>query len=176
MSFDSEFNYSPVLDYYNQRIVDLSSEIGNSQIKLDAFSCMDSNVYGYLINKDIDYHTRKIGYLTNSSNKIDDIIDEIHIVQNLNNDDKQVLLDFYTTHVEPLKFSSPLISKILFMRMMVGQSGNLVNSINQSLSGNLDSTCINVLSKSIIRSYTPKQFTTGFSGPIQKSYIQSLTD
>ena len=173
MSFDSEFNYSPVLDYYNKRILDLSGEIGNSQAKLDAYACIDANAC-YLINNDVDYHTRKINYLTNSSNKIANIINEINIVQNLDGNDKQILMDFYTSQIQNLDYASPLISKILFMRMMAGQTANLVNSINESLNGNLDPMCLKVFNKSIIRTYTPKQFTTGFSGPIQNAYVQSL--
>ena len=167
MSFDSEFNYLPIKNFINARIVELQSEKSNSISKVNMLGNISSQ-FSSLTGEIIDYHNKILEYIDTPINKLGNVLNEIIVVESLPSETKNVLYDFYDTHVKnPLEEFN---YKVHWMKQMVYNTQEIVPYINSLLNEeNMTLEQCNCVSELIWTKFNPHPWTICFHSAIMKA-------
>ena len=166
MSFDTEFNYLPIKNFINARIVDLQSEKSNSISQLNILGNI-STQFSSLTEEIIEYHNKILLHIDTPINRLGNVLNEIIIVESLPSETKNVLYNFYETHIKYPK--EEFNYKVHWMKQMVYHTNDLVPCINDLINeGNITMDQCNCVAELIWTKFNPHPWTACFHSAIIK--------
>lgn len=167
MSFDSEFDYTHVLESYNGKILELQEELDNSNATINLLGNLDAQ-YQHLTVQESQYYTNLKTKLNKDISNFGNVVGEIQNVITLPSHTKNVIYDFYTTYL-----NNGINGKIVWMRSMPFNIGNgLEDDVgNLMADGNITSEEANLVVELICGQYPPKRQTMGFTKILINQFI-----
>lgn len=141
MSFDTLFDYTKPKSFLNGKISMYNDNLENINEELSILGNLSNTYQSMSVNRSTLLQNRKICY-ENTLSKLSNILSEIIVVESLPSDSKNVLYDFYSTHIKPKK----LEPKPYYMMRMMYNTGNLVTHTEHLLTdGNISSSEANCI-------------------------------